>query len=35
MTAAETLSIVSDDEAFTEAIGALLAQTLPPAVPRP
>ena len=34
MTAAGTLSIVSDEEAFTEAIGALLAQTLPPAVPR-
>jgi len=34
MTAVATLAIVSLDEAFTETIGALLAQTIPPAVPR-
>jgi len=34
MTAVATRSFVSGDEAFTETIGALLAQTVPPAVPR-
>jgi tRNA threonylcarbamoyladenosine biosynthesis protein TsaE len=34
MTAPETLSIVSNDDAFTEAIGASLAQTVPPAAPQ-